>query len=106
MPRSSIVNAAVLLTLTAVAPIAVADPGSQTSLKFITADRQSTAPIVLAIEFVGNDKTKPVIMRQEMSLQVGDEATDKAVEAARQSVMDLACLNTLKPNCCLQLTCC
>ena len=96
MPHSSILNAAVLLALAVVAPTALAAPAQPASLKFITADRQSTAPIVLAIEFVGNDKTQPVIMRQEMSLQIGDEATGKAVETARQAVMDLGLFKSVE----------
>lgn len=42
-----------------------------------------------AIRFVGNDKTKPRILRQEMVIQEGDPADPLAIERSRQAIMDL-----------------
>lgn len=65
------------------------------SLKVSPEPQIVSAPTVLAIQFEGNKTTKPIILRQEMALQIGDLATAEALETARQAVMDLGLFKTV-----------
>ena len=44
---------------------------------------------IIAIRFVGNERTKEQVMLQEMSIHVGDRVDRELVEKSRQSIMDL-----------------
>lgn len=54
------------------------------------------APLITAIRFEGNDTTEPRIMRQEMTVQVGDPADAGAIERSRQAIMDLGLFKSVE----------
>lgn len=47
------------------------------------------AVVIDSIEFVGNNKTIPSTMLQEMGFRVGDDVNDERIEKSRQAIMDL-----------------
>ncbi len=49
----------------------------------------NTPSIIDEIRFVGNEKTKPTVMLQEMQLKVGDPVNLRQIENDRQAIMDL-----------------
>jgi outer membrane protein assembly factor BamA len=46
-------------------------------------------PIIRAIEFSGNETTRPEVMLREMVVKVGDYADPDAIERSRQGIQDL-----------------
>lgn len=49
----------------------------------------ATAEVLQDIRFVGNDTTRPEIMLQEMTIEVGDEVDVARIEESRQAIMNL-----------------
>lgn len=50
---------------------------------------QAQPNTITAIQFVGNDTTKERVLRQELTIKVGDPIEHAAIQASRQSIMDL-----------------
>lgn len=60
------------------------------SLFFIaTPAHAGPTDVITEIRFVGNKKTRPQIMLQEMLLRVGDPVDSAKIERSRQAIMDL-----------------
>lgn len=64
------------------------------SLSFVSA--ALAAPVITAIRFEGNDTTEPRIMRQEMTIKVGEPAYPEAIERSRQAIMDLGLFKSVE----------
>ena len=62
---------------------------SGTLLWLVMAVARAETGWIEAIRFVGNDKTKPSILLQELTVQVGDPADPANIERSRQAIMDL-----------------
>lgn len=49
----------------------------------------TTAATISAIKFEGNEKTKEIVLRQELLIHEGDEVDEKKIEDSRQAMMNL-----------------
>lgn len=61
-----------------------------------TASEPSAFPLITEIRFIGNETTKPEVIRYEMLVQEGSAADPKLIELSRQSIMNLGLFKSVK----------
>jgi outer membrane protein assembly factor BamA len=54
-----------------------------------SAARAQDWPVIRAIEFDGNETTRPAVMLREMVVSIGDPADPERIERSRQGILDL-----------------